>query len=123
MAVADCRRCPTWTFRWTPRLIQHISCKTITKRGPRDWEADTGTRSWLVLAFQLAEWRWATHSRAHVAHGARDAAQPPTALTVGPPSGGAAAAMQAALAANPGPRAPDQASVDPSANVRGRVCP
>lgn len=59
VAVAECRRCPTWTFRWTPRLIQHTGCKTITKCGPRGWETDTGRCS----GVQLAGRRRATYSR------------------------------------------------------------
>src|SRR5690349_7072630 len=73
VAVAECRRCPIWTFRWTPRLIQHTRCKTVTKCGPRGWETATGyrclARSWRLLV----GWCRAAHPDAQKAHGGLDA--------------------------------------------------
>jgi len=114
VAMAECRRCPFWTFRWTPRLIQHTGCKTITKCGPRGWETATGYRCLARSWHLLVGWCRAAHRDAHVATVPSTQARPSSRLhQAARPRRRGAVAVTAALAANPARERPDQASIDP----------
>jgi len=100
VTAAECRRCPFWTFQWTPRLIQHTGCKTICRCGLR-LGAATGTRAWFGPGVMHTGWRRASLRRAPTwpMVPTTQASHPPGPRTLADPL---AAAVQAALAADPG---------------------
>jgi hypothetical protein len=121
VAMAECRRCPFWTFRWTPRLIQHTGCKTITKCGPRGWETATGHRCLARSWHLLVGWCRAAHRDAHVATVPSTQAHPPTRLhqAARPPAAAQWPSRRRWRPTRPA-NARTKRALTPSANVRGR---